>query len=162
MPKLYEISNELAAILGNEEDELGDETYQRLAELELAIESKVENVLQYRQGTVADAEAIDKEADRLKARAGVMKRRAEWLKGYVLRCLMEAGIGKVSTVTFTATVAKSPPKVEIADDAAIPFEYKKEKIEVSIDKTQILMDFKAGKALPPGVTVTHGNNLRIS
>lgn len=160
MPRLYELSNELCAILGHEDDEITDEIAEQLAKLELALELKVEAVLQYRQGILGDADAFEAEAKRLKARADAMTRKAEWLKGYVHSALVQVGIGKMSTGTFTATVAKSPLKVEL--EGEIPAEYKREKVSVEFDRTKALEDYKAGKPLPTGVTVKQSTHLRIS
>lgn len=162
MPKLYEISNELAAIIGNDDGELSDDVATRLTELELALEVKIENVLQFRQGILADAEAFKAERERLKAREDALTRRAEWMKNYVYNALQQLGIGKVSTTTFTATVAKSPPRVELDDGIPIPDQYARTKTTVDLDKTAVLADHKSGKALPPGITVKQGTYLKIS
>lgn len=157
---LYEISNELAFILSEEELDEGAEA--RLGELEMALEMKVEGVLQARQGILAEVEAIKAEADRLKARADSMTRRAEWLKKYVLSAMERSGVGRVSTLTFSASVCTSPPKVELAEGEEIPFEYAKEETKVLFDKAKALADYKAGKPLPFGVNVTQGSHLKIS
>lgn len=160
--KLYEISLELAAILGEDDAELSEETAERLTELQLALDTKIENLLQYRQGILADAKAIAEEAERLGKRADVLVRRADWLKKYLHDSLVRMGVGKISTTTFTATVAKSPPKVNIEESLEIPFEYAREKKTVEFDKALALADYKAGKQLPPGITVTQSTYLKIS
>ena len=155
---LYEISLELAAILNGEE--LTDDEAARLSDLELALEAKVEGILQFRQGLLAEAEAIEGEAKRLKARADAMTRRADWLKGYLLSAMQQTGVGKISTLTFTATVAKSPPKAECEGD--IPERYQRVKTIVELDRSGILADFKAGTELPDGVKVTSGFYLKVT
>lgn len=160
--KLYEISNELAAILGDADDEISDDVAERLSSLELALETKVENILQARQGILADAEAIKKESERLKARADSLTRKSEWLKGYVLSALQQTGVKKVSTVTFTATVANSPMSVKFDEGRDIPDEYRREEIKVTLDKKAVLEAFKSGKTLPEGVAVVQGVHLKIS
>lgn len=162
MAKLYEISLALAAILhGDDDGEINDDTGDRLTELEMDFNAKVEGVLQYRQSLLADATALKAEADRLKGRADAFARRAEWLKGYVHNAMTQIGVGKVSTLTFTATVAKSPFKVEQTGDE-IPAQYKREEVIVSLNKAKVLEDFKAGKTLPEGLSVVQGTNLRVS
>jgi hypothetical protein len=160
MPALYQLSNELASILDNEE--LSPEDEARLAGVELAFESKVEAVLKYRQGLLADAEALATERSRLKDREEALLRRAEWLKGYVQRSMQEAGMVKVSTLTFGATLAKSPPKVDLVDGAAIPEGFVRTKTTTELDKALVLERYKRGEQLPPGVVVTQGQTLRIS
>ena len=160
--KLYEISNELAAILGHDEEELSQEVAERIDQLQVALDTKIENLLGYRQGLLADAEAMEAEAARLKKRADTATRRADWLKTYLHDCLQRMAIGKISTTTFTATIAKSPLKVVIEEGLEIPFEYAREKRTVEFDKKLALDDFKAGKTLPPGITVVQGTHLKIS
>jgi hypothetical protein len=123
---------------------------------ELALEAKVENILQYRQGVLSDAEAIKAESDRLRARADALMRRAEWLKGYIHQALVNVGVAKLSTV------AKSPPKVELAEGAEIPERYRCEVVSVSLDKAAVMSDHKVGVPLPEGVSVTQSTYLRIS
>jgi hypothetical protein len=160
MPPLYALSNELAAILDNEE--LTPEAEAALNQISLAFEVKVEHVLQYRQGLLADAEALATERSRLKDREEALLRRAEWLKGYVQRSMQAAGLVKVSTLTFSATIATSPPKVEVAVDAKIPEGFMRTKTTTEPDKGLLLAQWKAKCELPPGVVVTQGQTLRIS
>jgi hypothetical protein len=128
----------------------------------MAMEAKVEGVLQFRQSLLADAEAIKSEIDRLKARADGLTRKAEWMRWYVQHAMEQTGIGKISTLTFSATIAKSPPRVELADGAEIPADYRREKTTVDLDKTKALNDFKAGVTLPSGLSVVQGQYLKVS
>lgn len=160
--KLYEISNELMAILDSDEEVLNSDIAAELAKLELALEEKVESVLQYRQGLLLESEALKQEAERLKERSDRLLRKSEWLKSYVHHTLSSLGVGKVSTRTFTATVAKSPPKLEISADCKVPFEFIKEKVETSIDKAALMAAIKGGLEPPAGVQVVESTHLRIS
>lgn len=162
MPSLYHLSSELAAIFADAEAELSEETAQKLAELEVAFDRKVEAVLQYRQGLISDRDALKGELARLKERADRLDRQAEWLKGYILDTMKRLNVGRVSTLTFNATVAKSPPKVEVATDAIIPDEFKRTKVSVEVDKTAVLEAWKKQQPLPDGFTVSQGEYLKIS
>lgn len=160
MPTLYDLSNELMSILDNEELTTEDEAL--LASLEMKLDAKVEAVLQFRQSLVADAAAIKSERERLKAREDAMNRRAEWLKTYVLETMQRTGVTKIATVTFTASVAKSPLSVRVEDGAELPAQFMRRKVTVEVDKKAILDQFEHGGTLPAGVTVTQGSHLRIS
>lgn len=162
MPSLYHLSSELAAIFADAEAELSEETAQRLAELEIAFDRKVEAVLQYRQGLISDREALKGELARLKERADRLDRQAEWLKTYILETMKRLNVGRVSTLTFNATVAKSPPAVKVATDAVIPEEFKRTKVSVEVDKTAVLEAWKNKQPLPDGFTVAQGEYLKIS
>lgn len=162
MASLYEISNELAAILGSDEDELSPEDETMLSMMEMAFEDKVEAVLQYRQGLLAHAIALKAERERLKAKEDAVSRKADRLKNYLLESMNMIGVARVSTRTFNATVAQSPPKVEIDPNMQIPDEYRREKVTVDLDKATVLEDFKNGIPLPDGITVVRDYHLKIS
>lgn len=160
--KLYELSAALDAIFRECEDgELPPDAETRLTDLQMAFETKAENILLYRQELLADASAVKEEAERLKARADVATRKAEWLRGYLLREMQRTGIVKVSTPRIGAMVVLGPPKAELTGDS-IPVIYRKVKTVEEFDKTKCTDDFKAGKELPEGVTVTRHPFLKVS
>ena len=161
MPTLYEISSALAAALRSDDDELSPDMEADLTALEMALEQKIEGVLQYRQGLVADAAAFQSEAARLQAKADAITRKAEWLKTYVLQTMTAVGVDKVSTRTFTASVRKSPARVEIAEGAEIPEPYRVEKVTIIFDRAAVLAAHRDGKPLPEAVRITHGTYLQI-
>ncbi len=160
--KLYEISNALMIILDSSEEELEGDAAGQLTNLEMALEAKVEGILQFRQGLLADAEALNNESKRLKTKSDALARKAEWLKGYVHHALVQLGVGKLSTRTFSVSVCQSPPRLEIQDGAEVPFEFKREEVTVIIDKAALLAAHKKGLSLPEGITVSSGSHLRIS
>lgn len=161
--QLYKLSNELACILGEADDEISEDLESRLNALTLAFEQKGESILQYRQSLIADADAIKSEVERLQARADGLQRKATWMKDYLHRSMEQVGIAKLTTLTFSATIAKSSPKCELADGAEIPEAYTRLVPESKeFDKKKAIDDWKAKKDLPASVTVTQGTNLRIS
>lgn len=160
MPSLYSISSEFVAILDNEE--LTEEDEARLTAVEVDFTDKVEAVLQYRQGLVGDGEAIVAEIRRLQAKRDAIVRRAEWLKRYVHETMERLNVGKVSGRTFTATIAKSPARVEVSEDAEVPDIFMRTKTIREPNKEALLECSKLGYVLPPGVKVTQSTNLRIS
>ena len=160
---LYDLSAAFQAALNAGEDgELNEDTEKALADLQVAFEAKVDGCLKFRAGLLADAESIDQEIRRLKARHAALTRRAEWLKGYVQQSMEQTGVGVISTALFRAAVVKSPLKVEVADDAVLPPPFLRTKTEVTPDKQFILALWKDKGELPPGVKVTQGFHLKIS
>lgn len=159
---LYSISTELAAILGDAEDEIPDDLAERLDQLEMEFEVKAESMLKYRQALIAQAGAVGDEIDRLAERKRALESKADWLKSCLLRSMQQSGIGKISGPLFTVTVCKSPLKVVLADGEAVPDDYMHTEVKVSLDKRKVLEDFKAGITLPIGLSVTAGEHLKIS
>lgn len=139
--KLYEITNELAAILGDEEEGFPDDVADRLTKLEMELHDKVDGVLAYRQGIVRQADGFLHEAARMKAKADALTRKAEWLKDYVLSCMVGCGVDR-SMGNFTASVAKSPPKVEFEGED-IPVKYRAVIPEShTLDKKKVISDIR--------------------
>jgi hypothetical protein len=158
---LYALSAELAAILHNHDDEIPDDIAAQLESLGILFDAKIEGVLKHRQGLLADAVALKVEIERLKARADAATRRAEWLKQYVYNAMQQVGVTKLKTLTFSATITKSPLRVELAEGAEIPTAYRREKITVELDRAAALDDFKHGQTLPAGLSVVSATHLRI-
>lgn len=162
MATLYEIVGDIHDLLSEEFDDVSGDLETKLAALEIAFPAKIEAILKFRQELLADVEALSVERERLKAREDALSRKAEWLKSYVMRGMQAIGQRKVQTLTFTASIAKSPPKVEMEAGTAIPAEYCREKVSYELDKQAILADFKAGKPLPINISVTQNEHLKIS
>lgn len=162
MSTLYEIVGSIHDLLSEEFDDVSGDLEARLAALEVAFPVKVESILKFRQGLLADIDALATERERLKAREDALARKAEWLKSYVMRGMQSIGQRKVQTLTFTASIAKSPPKVEMEAGTAIPDEYCREKTTYELDKAAIMVDYKAGKPLPINIHVVQNEHLKIS
>ena len=96
------------------------------------------NDLEHRQ------DAAEQEQKRLLGVALHYKRKAEWLREYVQRCLAGAGVEKVSGPRFTVSLAKCPASVKVLDERIVPAQYLKRHTETSVDKAGILERWKAG------------------
>jgi hypothetical protein len=158
--KLYDIAAEMLEILDNEE--LSPEIEDRLSNIQVDLNDKMEACLQYEQGLVRHGEALVAEIKRLQAKRVAIERRAEWLKNYVQTTMQGLGLGRFYGVTMTATIAKGPPKVVIDDDAELPDSFMRTKTIREPNKEALLECAKLGFALPPGVSVTSTPHLRIS
>jgi hypothetical protein len=71
----------------------------------------------------------------------------QMMKDGIRQSLIAGGIKSVDTLTHKFTIKDNPPAVVIQDEEVIPAEYKKEKITITIDKTAIKNDIKAGNSV---------------
>lgn len=101
------------------------------------------------------------EGQRLSAKAKATQGHADRLRDYAKRCLAEIGEERIETGTFTLAIRVNPPSVEVLDAAAVPNEYQRTKIEVSVDKRAILEAFKKDGEIVPGTQVVRTDRLEI-
>lgn len=165
--KLYEISNEILAILDMAGDEPTDEDFARLDAAEGAFEKKAEGTLLYRQQLLVDADAAEakgkriiEEGKRLLAIAERDRAKAEKWRNYVLKEMSRLGVKKVSTQYVSAVSMLGPPKV--IHNGPIPERYQRVKTTYELDKSKVLEDFKAGVELPPELTVEQATYLKVT
>ncbi len=167
MAALYEIASDIQQIMLSLEDaegELTPEMAEKLDQLQMAFEEKVENVLRYRVGQVAAAEGIDREIQRLTALRNGYNRRADSLKAYVFRSMQALNIPRVVCRLFTVWIQKNGrPCIELAAAADglpdIPEPYRR--VTVTFDSQKAYEDWKAGTPLPKCITVIDGFHLRV-
>ena len=83
---LYEIDKAIEAVYDNAVDENGEiseEAIRQLEELNLARETKIENVALWHKNLLAEVNAIRAEIDNLAARKKSLERKMEWQKQYL-------------------------------------------------------------------------------
>lgn len=148
MTTLYELSNAYKDFLNiAEESELdADVVMDTLESIAEPINDKVESIAKLIKHYEGLQEQQEKEAKRLAERAKRNAKVAEDLKGYVAKCLSEAGIDKVDGKLFTWSFRRST-SVNISDMSVLPKEYIRETVSVSADKKLI------GEALKNGIEV---------
>jgi hypothetical protein len=118
---------------------------------------KVLNVAKFIKGLNAESDAIKNEIDKLQLRRKRIDRESEWLKNYIdLNCEDKT---KIEDSTTVITWRKSE-SIKIFDEAIIPKDYIKEKIETSIDKIKIKEAIKSG-ANVSGAEIETNFNLQI-
>lgn len=139
---LYEIKNKYLELAF--QDEITEE---EKAELREAIHNEL---LQKSEGIIAVTkqaelmiEATKTEEERLKANRKANEKKLEDFKEYVKNCMMQMGVSKIETPLGEIKVAKNPMSVEITNEELIPDEYKRTKVETSLDKKSLLDNFKA-------------------
>jgi hypothetical protein len=157
---LYAVAHEIAALLADDGGELPPGVEGRLDALEMALETKAENLCRYVQQLAADAVAYRGEAARLAGLASAAAAKAERLKAYLRASLETAGVTKLSTELFVVSVCKnSQPTVRLDEGAAVPAAY--QRVTIELDKAAVAADWKAGKSLPAGIACEVHTHLRI-
>jgi hypothetical protein len=154
---LYEIPLKLYEIMEIEDEEL------RVAELnrlELQTQKTFIGLINYIQSKESDFDAIDNEIKRLQDIKRMRTNRVDSLKNYIKTFMEANGIKRQDFPTFTLSVAKNPPSVEIYNENLIPEQYREKVITEKINKTAIKNDITAGLVVA-GADIKQGTSLRI-
>lgn len=165
---LYEISESILATLGTEDDELTPEAEVALAALQMEFDAKAEAILQYRQGLLAEAKAIEEEEGRLFAKRQAMKNKADRLLDLLQGEMKRLGTKKIWTPTFVATRCPNPPRVADADDLDLCDESLAQFVKIipeerKLNKSAVLAAWRDGITLPVGLSVVSGEeHLRVT
>jgi len=120
---------------------------------------KVESIAKLVRSLEATQDALDAEAARLKARAASIKRKVEWLKGYVLDSMVALGHTKIEGDILIVAVSQNQ-SVRIVDESAIPETYCVRTETVRPDKAMIRDAIKTGRDVEGAELVTRPS-LRI-
>ncbi len=134
---LYELTEEariLDEFFAESEGEITPELETLLNAHEASLKEKVDGYCKYMAAISARVEGIEREIERLSYLRGQVKRRAEWLKGYLHRNLKACGQTKIETGLFRVFIRKNPPRVVIDNDNAIPERYKLAVIKLPADR----------------------------
>lgn len=161
--RLYEIVTALNAIedlLEQNGGELSPDIEAALDALEGGFEAKVDNICTLRQNLLADAQMVQAEVDRLKARAESSRRKAASLLAYLHTQFTRAGRDKLKTPRFSTWVQANPVTVrwtrELTD---LPEGFARITIEPNKEKAREVL--RTGGTLPDGFEVVQGTHLRI-
>ncbi len=106
----------------------------------------------------ARAEGAHTEAERIATHARAASSRAVWLRDYLLKNLELLGVQRIETATTVVVIRKSPPSVQVLDEAQIPNAFKQ--VVTSIDKALLkraLLDHQ----VIAGACLVHGRHLLI-
>lgn len=118
--KLYEIAGIYTSLEEIEEDV---DVSSALANVEGALEDKLESIAKVIKNLDAMADAYEDEERRLKAKKQAAKKRVDGLKKYVKDNLEAMGKDKVEAGIFKWSLQYSPPKLVITDESLIPDEF---------------------------------------
>lgn len=150
---LYEINEQILQCCDSETGEIIDE--EKLAELNLAFDEKVENIALWIKNLLADAEAIKMEKLKLAERQKAAENKAESLKKY-LTAFMCGGKFKTARVQIGWRKSK---QVQVQDIQKIDDDYLKY-AEPTVDKTKIKKAIEAGVEIE-GAELVEINNIQI-
>ena len=153
MATLYEIDAEILNCIDAETGEIID--FDKLQELQLARDEKIENVALWYKNLMSDAEQYKAEKDAFAEKEKAAKKKAEGLKAYLENALQGAGF---KTTRVNVTWRKSE-KVEIDDLFALDDCYLNYS-EPKPDKTAIKAAIKDGLEIK-GAHIETCNNMSI-
>lgn len=149
--KLYEIDEQIrqieSALMETVDEDTGEITdglmanllMDRLTDLDIAREKKIEGICLWRLETLGEAEAIGNEIKRLQKRKKAAENRAESLKQFVTEALNGE---KFKTPKVSVSYKKSE-SVSVPNPAALPDDYVRIKLEP--DKAKIKDAIKKGE-----------------
>lgn len=153
--KLYDIA-EIYENLENIDDEVAVAT--AMDAVEAALEEKLESTAKVIRNLEAEAEALEAEEKRLKARKTAVRNRIADIKGYVQENLEAMGKDKVTSGIFKWSIQANAPSVNILDESLIPDAYWK--IERKPMKTEIKKAIETGE-LTEGAELVRTKSLRL-
>lgn len=153
--KLYDIA-EIYENLENIDDDVA--VAAAMDAVDAALEEKLELTAKVIRNLEAEADGLEAEEKRLKARKTAVKNRIADIKGYVQQNLEVMGKDKVSSGIFKWSIQANAPSVNILDESLIPDDYWK--IERKPMKTEIKKAIEAGE-LTEGVELVRTKSLRL-
>lgn len=153
--KLYDIT-EIYENLENIDDEVA--VAAAMDSVNAALEEKLESTAKVIRNLEAEADGLEAEEKRLKARKMAVKNRIADIKGYVQQNLEAMGKDKVTSGIFKWSIQANAPSVNILDESLIPDAYWK--IERKPMKTEIKKAIEAGE-LTEGAELVRTKSLRL-
>lgn len=160
--KLYEIPAEYRKVLeGVQVDEETGEILGTDALVEFAgdLNETIKNTGLYLFELDSEAQQIDAQIKRLKARKDGMTRRAETLKNLMLDAMTSSGLKKVSDPLVTVYLRKSTATI-VDNMELIPKDLLRVKVETSPDLVAISKTIKSGIEVP-GAHLEERHNVNI-
>jgi len=153
MPTLYEIDSAITSCLDTETGEIIDEN--RLNELLIERDFKLEGVALWVKNLESDAEAIGNEIDALKKRQKTAQNKAvslrRWLSNAMTAAVFETPRVRISFRKSTVTTI---------DESLLPKKWCTKKVIISPDKEAIKAALKAGQKIR-GACLTENQNIQI-
>ncbi|WJV61041.1 siphovirus Gp157 family protein [Pectobacteriaceae bacterium C52] len=116
--------------------------------IELELADKLDGAYVHVRNLEGLAKTCDDEAKRLADRKKSFENRAKSIKGYVLNCLLAAGLDKLKTTTNTFTARKGVASVIIDNEELLPDELVAVQTLVAPDKKAIKEAIENGVDVP--------------
>lgn len=161
---LYELTDQMRGLQALiDEGTMDQETLDATLEgLEGDIQAKGKSTLAVLANLGAQADAYANEIKRMQARKKTIENHHAWLKEYLRTNMVKAGITKIESPVFTATLGKPGQKTEIVDKDLIPKIYQEVvPATIKIPIAPITKALKAGVDVPGCKLVDSQAPLRI-
>ena len=152
--KLYEIEQAILECVDNETGEVID--FELLNQLVIDKHTKIDNIISWYKELHAESVAIDYEIKSLKERQNQKMNKSDSLKLWLTDVLN----GTRFESSRNCISWRKSDEVHILDEMKIPNEYKTEKIEVCVSKSDIKKAIKDGIAVD-GAEIIYKNNIQI-
>jgi len=164
MSSLYELTGQIASLkLLFEEGEIDEQTLADTMEsLDADIELKAEGYAKIIANFDGDILLAKSEINRLSTFKQIAENNIIRLKNNLMESMIAQGKQKIKAGTFTVTIAKNAPSVNVIDEDTIPKKYFNIPLPI-LSKKDLLADLKAlkeGEAIP-GAELKQGESLRI-
>lgn len=136
MAALYEIDSQILHIMQNcvnpETGEITEEASEKLAELNLAYQEKLKNCLLFYKSQIAFAKSCKDAKDEMAKKEAMAKRKAEWMKAYVMEHLPEDS--SINTPEVSARWRKGSMRAVVDDLDKLPAGYKKTLVKPDLER----------------------------
>ena len=153
MTSLYTLSTELAATLGQLDEETG-ELPEGFVQIQQLVEDKLLATAAFALETDARAAQLTARASELAEQAKRLRKRTAWLDRYMAEAMRRSGIAELRGADFSVRLERDrDAAVEVTDEAALPAEYWRVKETRAPDKTALREALKAGAAIPGAALV---------
>ena len=164
MSNLYELSYDYrrtAEFLDQAEDETEIKyALELITELEVALESKVENTAKLIKSFEAEAEKFKTEAKRLSDKSTSYANKAKSLKEWIHDSFTLNGIERIDGDLFTVSLQNNPLSLSVSDISEIPDEFIR-RPEPTVNKRELLNYIKETGEVFEGVKLERKKSLRI-
>lgn len=150
---LYEIDNAILNCVDMETGEIVD--VEKLNNLQMERDQKIENIGCWIKNLLSDAEALDKEKKNLAARQKAAENKAASLKEYLSKYLD----GEKFKSTKVSISYRASTSVDIAEGAVVPENFLRYSEPVP-NKTELKAALKAGAVLP-GISLVASRSIQI-
>lgn len=161
---LYNIANEYVELLeksfDSETGEINEVVLYELNEVKESVEKKSIALASYIKNIEAEKKAIEEAKKEMDKRESTLKNKVEYLTQYLQTNMEKCEINEIKCPYFKIRLKKCPVSVKVLDESLIGEEYKRTKVEISIDKMKLKEELLAGVVIP-GVVLHQNNKLEI-
>jgi len=159
LSELFETLEDMKAA-GEDVKDFQAETVQYFVQLKGNLFEKIESIAKLICNLEAQQAAQDAEVLRLKEKSKRIEKKVAYLKENLIRPALEMLDGKKAVGSLFTVSLRRSESVEILDEIAIPEEYKKTKIILTINKVGVKQGIKAGKKID-GAKIVENQSVQI-